>query len=83
MLEFYFFVLEESLRIAPRCRNMLHFATCHKLYSINCRCWLKYLFKNTHGIIQQIYFLFSEQKSLIIRLVLKTETKKNTVRSQE
>lgn len=42
MLDWYSFVLEDSLCMAPRCRNSQKFDTCHKLYFIKFICLLIY-----------------------------------------
>jgi hypothetical protein len=34
MLDLYSFVLEHSLKMAPLCRNMQEFDTCHEVYFI-------------------------------------------------
>jgi hypothetical protein len=36
VLDWYSFVLEDSLRMALRCRNMSAFDTCHELYFMIC-----------------------------------------------
>jgi len=42
-LELVFLCLEDSVRMATRCRNRLKFDICHELYLIKRICWLIHL----------------------------------------